>query len=98
MVPWKELPHPQIIPAFLGQDLARPDLRGEASGDQVPLGAATLPLQQGPCQEETPGPSPSSIMWPVDTHAHLEVGVEGGSGMLMKGTRVYYPASTMCKM
>lgn len=75
MIPWKELPHPQITPAFLGQDLARPDLRGEASGDQVPLGAATLPLQQGPCQEETPGPSPSSIMWPVDTHAHLEVGV-----------------------
>lgn len=58
MVPSKERPHPQTTPALLGQDLARPDLKGKASGDQVPLGAATLPLQQGPCQEETPGPSP----------------------------------------
>ena len=71
MVPSKELPHPQTTPALLGQDLARTDLTGEASGDQVPLGTVTLLLQQGPCQEETPGPSPSSIMWPVDMHAHL---------------------------
>lgn len=75
MVPWKELPHPKTTPSLLGQDLARPDMRGEASRDQVPLGAAIPLLQQDPCQEEIPGPSTSSIMQLVDTHSHLGVWV-----------------------